>query len=193
MVRERKMSSPFGGSVATMFLGGAAALSSFVNRTALKVIVEPSVLRLMSLIGPPSLLVKTYYDIVMEKDTGVSALMKGDVSSAYLRENLVSLVERPKTKRGSRLEEKLSSLRLGREEVLTISLALSISHDRLFLLRPQARDVAKNLGLEPSPPFTILVDSLRRGVLSPNQFSDLAVKLLAWEGWHLHGGESGGI
>ncbi len=180
-MRERiKMSSPLtGGSIATVFLGAASAIASAVNSMPLKVIIEPSVLKVMSLIGAPSLPMKTYHDIVMEKEIGAFKLLEGGIVSAYLRKNIITLVERPKREQ---FEKRLSSLPLNKEEILTMSLALNSSYDRLFLFRSKAREVARSLGLEPSPPSTILVDSLRRGIIGPNKFSNLSSKLLVLEG-----------
>ncbi len=128
----------------------------------------------MSMIGAPLLLAKTYNNIIMERNLGASAL-KDEFSSKYIREKIVNLVDRSKGRKI--LEGKLTSMGLNKEEIFTAILSLSKSHDRVFISRPFARIVIKDLGLNPSPPLIALVDSLRRGVISLKEFSILYGKL----------------
>ncbi len=128
----------------------------------------------MSLIGAPLLLAKTYNNIVMEKDLGVNALSDG-LSSRYIKSKVLTLINRSKER--DLIENKLISMGLSKEETYTSILALSKSHDRLFLSKPFARTIVKDLGLSPSPPFVILVDSMRRGIIRPKEFSILYEKM----------------
>ncbi len=169
-----KISLVVSGSLSTLLFGGAASLASALKATSSRIIVEPSVLKTMSLIGAPFLLARTYNKIVMEKDLGANAL-KDELSSNYIRERILNLINRSK-KRGI-LEEKLVSMGLNREEAFTAILALSRSHDRVFISRPFARIIMKDLGLKPSPPLVALVDSLRKGIIRPKEFSVLYRKL----------------
>ncbi len=128
----------------------------------------------MSLIGAPLLLAKTYNNVTMEKDLGANSL-SDELSSRYIRSKVLTLISRSKGR--ELIENKLLSMGLSKEEAFTSILALSKSYDRLFISRPFARTIVKDLGLNPSPPLIILVDSMRRGIIQPKEFSILYEKM----------------
>ncbi len=168
---------PSGGLSSTILLGGVSTVASAFKVGASKVIVEPSVLRIMLKAGAPLLMFKTYRDIVMEEKVGASILAEEDIPSLYLDKGLISLVHRPEETIPT--EKKLLSIGLNEEEARTITLALSRPHDKLFLHRSIARKVAEEFDLEPSHPFMILIDSLRNGIINPRRFSELGARLVA--------------
>ncbi len=166
-----------GGLSSTILLGAVSAVASAFKSGASKVIVEPSVLRIMLKVGAPLLMFKTYRDIVMEEKVGASILAEADISSLYLDKGLISLVHRPEETIST--EKRLLSIGLNKEEAQTITLALSRPHDKLFLRQSIAREVAEEFDLKPFHPFMILVDSLRGGIINSKRFSELGARLAA--------------
>ncbi len=161
-----------------MLFGGLAALSA-AKATSSKVIVESEVFRLFPSMGFPWLLTKTYDDIVMDAES-LAELVSDRELPPYHKWELITPLK--KNSPMNRLASLLREEGLTKGESRIISLAAGSHHDRLFLLRPKARRVAKSLNLNPSPPLVAATEALKKGVIDANEFT--------WLSWQLTNGTS---
>ena len=169
------MSIVLGGSLSTFIFGSLAALASAVKATSTTAIVEPSVFRIFADMGAPYLVAKTYDDIVLDDESAVSLELDAEKPS-YLAGGLI---------RSSKLSDPMKDLSgsiggpvLTREEGRIISLALGSHHDRLILWRREAREFAKALGLNPSPPLAVVLEAYQKGVIDGEEFVRLFYSLM---------------
>ncbi len=168
------MSILLGGSLSAILFGGLATLSAAAKATNTKIVVEPNIFRLFSSIGFPWLLTKTYDDVVMDMESLVELIDSREVPPYHEWELITPL------KKNDPMRELASLLRengLTRGESNVISLAAGSHYDRLFLLRPRARGVARSLKLSPSSPLVATTEALRRGIIDMDEFARLAWQL----------------
>lgn len=168
------MSIVLGGSLSAMLFGGLATLSAASKATTTKVIVEPEVLRLFSSMGFPWLLTETYDDVVMDM-VSLTKLANSGVLPPYHKWELITPLKKNDQMR--RLASLLGEDGLTVEESNVISLAAGSHHDRFFLLRAKAREVAKDLELNPSSPLVAAVEALKKGVIDMDDFVEIAWQL----------------
>lgn len=161
------LSLTLGGALSSFLFGGAAAIGSAVNPVVTRVFVEPEVLRVFTAAGAPWLIGYTYDDIAMEEDF-CAASLDTEPESLYVKAELTACLKTGDEE--AALAAKLLELGLTVGEASTISAALGTPHDRVILLREEAREMARRLGLNPTSPVGVLVDAFQKDVITLEEF-----------------------
>ncbi|MDK2372627.1 MAG: hypothetical protein QI197_04545 [Candidatus Korarchaeota archaeon] len=168
------MSLILGGSLSTIVFGGLAALSAASNAVKSRVIVQPEVIRALSSSGAPWLIAKTYDDLIMD-EASLTTFYVDRKLPPYHEHGLVRGIELNESMEmlSSRLMEEGAT----HEEARIISLAVGSFHDRLILLRRNARDLARRVGLHPSSPLVALTEALNRNVIRLDDYMSILTNL----------------
>ena len=169
------MSLVVGGSISTLLLGGLAALSSELRAVSIKVVTEPSVLELMAELGSPYVIPMTYDDIIMDRISCLSMLMKGGRASTYVGQRLITCVKPTTTM--IKLREALMRDGLSFDEAAALALAKGTHGDLVLLRRSQARVISESYGLRATSPLMAVTEALRRGVIGLREFEKLSFLL----------------
>ncbi len=82
---------------------------------------------------------------------------------------------------GIRLGSELLSLGLTFGEALTIATALATAHDMVFLVNEYAREIAREFGLTPVSPMHVVIDALKKRLITTNEFVVLSSRLYVYE------------
>ncbi len=164
-----------------MLFGGLASISAASKATSSKAIVQPEVIRAFTLAGFPWLMAKIYDDIVMDDESSAEFSLDGELPPYHVH-GLVTSVEMHESM--ERLSKELSNAHMGlnEEEARIISLAAGSHHDRLFLMRSEARELARELGLNPSSPLVAVTEAMEKRLIDVESYMNLSIDLLSWEG-----------
>jgi len=154
-------------------------LSAASKATSSRAIVQPEVVRAFTLAGFPWLMAEIYDDIVMD-DESAAAFSVDEELPPYHIHDLSTSVEMHESMR--RLSRELTRVGLSEEESRIISLAAGSHHDRLFLVREEARSIARELGLNPSSPLIAATEAMEKRVIDAEEYMDLSMDLLGREG-----------
>ena len=164
------MSFTISGAMSSVFFGSAAVVGSIISPASSRVFVEPEILRAFTAAGAPWLIGYTYDDIAMEKDFCASSL-DSEPESLYVKAYIAACLEA--NEEMADLAAKLLELGLTVGESSTIASAIGTPHDRVLLLRREAREVAKMLSLSTASPHEIVVDAFRKGVIRLEELARL--------------------
>lgn len=178
------MSLVLGGSISTFLFGNLAVLASAVKATSARVIVQPEVIKAFNQAGFPFLIARMYDDIVMDNRSAMEFLLNTEELPPYLTNGLI---------RNAKLSESMITLskelvkhNISEEEARIISLAVGSHHDRLIMVRREARDLARALGLNPLSPLVVLVEALENDLINLKEYSRLLSYFLARENSDAH-------
>ena len=145
-------------------------MGSIISPVSSRVFVEPEVLRAFTTAGAPWLIGYTYDDIAMEKNFCASSLDR-EPESPYVRAYIAACLEA--SEEMADLAVKLLELGLTVGEASTIASAVGTPHDRVLLIRREAREIAKTFGLSPASPLETVVDAFRRSVIGLEELARL--------------------
>ncbi len=162
-----------------MLFGGLASISAASKATSSRAIVQPEVIRAFTLAGFPWLMAETYDDIVMDDESSAEFSLDEELPPYHVHD-LVTSVEMHESM--ERLSKELTDLGLTEEESRIISLAAGSHHDRVFLMREEAREIARELGLNPSSPLIAATEAMEKRLIDAESYLNLSVDLLSWEG-----------
>ncbi len=164
-----------------MLFGGLASISAASKATSSKAIVQPEVIRAFTLAGFPWLMAEIYDEIIMDDESSATFSLDEELPPYHVHGLITSVAMHESM---GRLSKELSDADMGltEEESRIISLATGSHHDRLFLMRKKARELARELGLNPFSPLIAVTEAIEKRLIDMESYMNLSIDLLSWEG-----------
>lgn len=164
------------GSTASLTLGASALLGYILSPSIpQKVAAEPEFIQDLQKNNQSLLLGRIYESVYLEQQAYASSdISKLPLTRALINTGVFRTVARHKHRK-KLVDSMLARYPITLEEAATIITALEIGADMVYLLRPQARRIARELGIEAGGPIRFFLECFRKGLLSTRELEEAIV------------------